>query len=104
MNELFGNGRRVARRSAVLSLAVALLAVSAWWLFGHTLDGWLFVLYLPALMLAMLVSTGPHDISAAAGFVAQVLQTFLMLFLLVFLGHFFWRRRRSRDQTGASSR
>lgn len=99
MNEVFMNGRKVARRSAVLSLAVALLVVSAWWLFGQTLDGWLFVLYMPALMLAMLVSSGPHDISATAGFVAQVLQTFLMLFLVVFIIHLFWQRRRSAPRS-----
>jgi hypothetical protein len=93
------NWRRTARRLAELSLAIALLAVSAWWLSGRLLDGWLLTLYLPALMLAMMVSGGPHNIAAAAGFIAQVLHTFLMLYCASFglavLCHYLQPRRRA---------
>jgi hypothetical protein len=93
------NWRKTARRLAELSLAIALLAVSAWWLSGRLLDGWLLTLYLPALMLAMMVSGGPHNIAAAAGFIAQVLQTFLMLYCASFglavLCHYLRPRRRA---------
>jgi len=98
--------RKAALRWAGPSLATAFVLQAALWLMDwmdwlpQTGD-WLGDLYLPAAVLAILLSGNPHLINEAAAFLAQVLQTFLMIFALVVgivtARYLALRRRRSRS-------
>ncbi len=93
------NWRKAASRLAWGSLVIAIVAVSGWWISGRLLDGWLFMLYLPALAVTIYLSGGPHDISPVIGFIAQVIQTFLMIYLIVIgAGAVWYFRRRGANQ------
>jgi len=101
--------RKAAIRCAGLSLAIAVLLEAAlwlmWWYAGDWLRSqtgdWIFDLYMPAFVLAILLSGNPHNINEAVVFFAELLQTFLMIFPLavgiVTARYLALRRRRSRS-------
>jgi hypothetical protein len=74
--------RRWSFSAAWISLTIAVAAVTAWWIWGGFLDGWLYNLYWPSLAVAIALSGNLHDINPVIGFVAQVVQTFLMIYIV----------------------
>lgn len=102
------NWRSVVLRSALLALAAAFALEAALWLmwwYGadwmrELIGGRLFDLYMPAVVLAIALSGGnPHNINEAVAFLAELLQTFLMIFPLavgIAMARFFARRHRQR--------
>lgn len=89
--------RKSARRAAWWSFGIALITVSAWWIFGGFLDGWLFALYMPSLAIAIFFSGGPHSINPVIGFIAQLIQTFLMIYVVV-MGTIYLRIKRRKTE------
>ncbi len=114
-------GQALSWRKAVLRWAGVSLAIAAaletalwlmWWYGGDWLrsliSDWLFDLYMPAMLLDIAISGDPHKSNAAVAFLAELLQTFLMIFPLAVaimtarylaLG---WRRSRSSAAKGRS--
>ncbi len=107
-------GQALSWRKAVLRWAGWSLAMAAaletalwlmWWYGGDWLrslmSGWLFDLYMPAMLLEIAISGDPHKSNAAVAFLAELLQTFLMIFPLVAgiitARYLALRRRRSRS-------
>ena len=100
--------RKLALRWAGLSLAAAFVLQSALWLawlyagewFRAQTGDWLIDLYLPALVVTISLSENAHDFNEWLAFLAELLQTFLMVFALaigtIAARHLALRRRRSR--------
>ena len=101
--------RKAALRWAGLSLAMAFVLEAALWLMWWYGGDWirsqtgdrLFDLYMPALVLAIYFSGNPHNLNEAVAFLAETLQTFLMIFPLAVgimtARYLALRRRRSRS-------
>jgi hypothetical protein len=85
--------RTLALRWMGLSLAIALVLQSALWLMWSyagewmraATGDWLFDLYLPAVVVAIYLSGNPHDFNEWVAFVAEVLQTSLVVFVLAMM-------------------
>src|SRR6266851_5483785 len=101
--------RKAVLRWAVLSLAMAFVLEAAlwlmWWYGGDWLRSqtgdWILDLYVPAFVLAIVLSGNPHNMNEGVVFFAELLQTFLMIFPLavgiVTARYLALRRRRSRS-------
>ena len=76
------------RKVVIFSFIVALTIISAWWIFGGLLQGWLFTLYAPSLYLTLIISGNPHNPNAVIGFISQVIQTFVMVYI-IFVSYFY---------------
>jgi len=50
---------------------------------GGFLDGWLYNLYWPSLAVAIFFSGNLHDVNPVIGFLTQVIQTFVMVYLVL---------------------
>lgn len=74
--------RKIIIRLMWWSLAIAVIAVSAWWIWGGLLEGWLFALYTPAQAVTIFISGNPHNINPVVGFIAQIIQSFLMIYIV----------------------
>jgi hypothetical protein len=86
------------------SLVFALIAVTAWWFWGGLLDDWRFALYHPSFVITVLLSRNAHDINPVIGFIAQVVQTFLMMFFAAAVASSGWRFLRHRRQPRPDAR
>jgi hypothetical protein len=98
--------RKAALRWVGPSLAAAFVLQAALWLMDwmdwipRSHHNWVSDLYWPAFALTILLSGNPHLPSYTVAFLAQVLETFLMIFALVVgivtARYLALRRRRSR--------
>jgi hypothetical protein len=65
-------------------IAVALVGIlwTLWRISSDWINDWVLFVYKPAFVGAAYVSGDPHDMNAVVWFLAQVFQTFLMIYLI----------------------
>lgn len=96
--------RKSSSRAVWWSFGIAFITISSLWI-DHALfrlidyaifNDWLFNIYIPSLAVTIFLSGDLHSINGIIYFIAQLIQTFLMIYLVVMgtIAAFYYLRKR----------